>query len=320
MKILLVTPAPPGSPSGNRVTALRWARVLRGLGHRVVIEETYDGRRCDVLVALHARRSAAAVRGFHRVWPDAPIVVAMAGTDLYRDIHRSAAARRSMALATRLIVLQRAGVSALPPRHRAKARVIYQSARVIASRARVAKRTFDVCVLGHLRPVKDPFRTAMASRLVPDDSKLRVLHVGAALSRTMARWARAESRRNPRYAWLGALPRWAALRRLRRCRVLVHTSRMEGGANVFTEAIASGVPIVSSRIGGAVGMLGAGYPGYFPVGDTRVLADLLYRAETDARFYARLCTWCRRVMPLIAPERERRCWADLLGEVAAVRR
>ena len=34
MRILVVTPIVPRARTGNRVTALRWVRVLRGLGHR----------------------------------------------------------------------------------------------------------------------------------------------------------------------------------------------------------------------------------------------------------------------------------------------
>ena len=144
---------------------------------------------------------------------------------------------------------------------------------------------FEVCVLGHLRPVKDPLRTAWAARLLPASSRVRVLQVGGALSEDMAEQARAEEAANPRYRWLGERPRGQALRLLARCRLLSLTSELEGGANVISEAIALGVPVVSSRIAGSLGLLGTDYPGYFPFGDTQALADLLRRAETDTDFY-----------------------------------
>ncbi len=149
-----------------------------------------------------------------------------------------------------------------------------------------------MCVLGHLRPVKDPFRTALAARLLPASSRVRVLHLGAALSEEMAERARQEAAANPRYRWLGELPRWRALRVLGRCRLLALTSEMEGGANAISEAAALSVPVIASRIGGSVGLLGADYPGYFPVGDTAALARLLERAETDTRFYRTLRRGC----------------------------
>jgi glycosyltransferase involved in cell wall biosynthesis len=172
-------------------------------------------------------------------------------------------------------------------------------------------------VLGHLRPVKDPFRTALASRLLPDSSRLRVLHVGAALSPDMAKKARAEIAVNARYRWLGDVPRWKALRILARSRLLVLTSQMEGGANVISEAIAAGVPVLASHIAGSIGLLGDDYPGYFPVGDTQALANLLHRAETDAGFYKHLKAWCRRLRPLVRPARERQSWRRLLRELQA---
>jgi putative glycosyltransferase (TIGR04348 family) len=317
MNITLVTPAPRGSRKGNRVTALRWARLLRQLRHRVAVRQEYRGERCDVLVALHARRSAAAVETFRAAHPDGPLIVALTGTDLYEDIHTDAAARRSLELASRLVVLQSLAAEELPERLRGKVRVIYQSAEV--SRAVPRRRTgvFEVCVLGHLRPVKDPFRTALAIRALPPYSGVRVLQVGAALSAEMAERAAAEMVRNPRYRWLGDLPRARALRVLARCRLLVLTSRLEGGANVVSEAIAAGVPVLSSHIAGSAGILGADYPGYFPVGDTAELAALLGRAETDRRYYNSLKAWCLRLRPLVRPARERDSWRRLLRELRA---
>src|SRR5437660_1544577 len=216
MKILIITPAPAGSRKGNRVTALRWGRLLRQLGHRVSIRQQYCAEPCDLLIALHAQRSFPAVASFRRTFPDRPVVVALTGTDLYGDIHSSDSARRSLEMASRLVVLQPLGVAELPEHLRSKARVIYQSA--VTSRRPDAVRpgVFEVCVLGHLRPVKDPFRTALASRLLPASSRVRILHLGAALSPAMAKQARRESAANSRYRWLGDVPRWKALRVLAR--------------------------------------------------------------------------------------------------------
>ena len=239
MRIVIVTPAPPGSRRGNRITALRWARLLRQLGHEVHLRETWRGEVCDVLVALHAGRAAGDVARWRDARPDAPLVLALTGTDVYDEIHRSEAARRSLALATRLVVLQRLAIDQLPEAERFKARTIWQSTRLCRPLPRGD--AFDVAVLGHLRRGKDPVRTALAARLLPPSSRLRVVHLGAALTPDEADAARAESATNPRYTWLGEVPRSEALRTLRRCQLLSLTSLMEGGANVVTEAIALGV-------------------------------------------------------------------------------
>ncbi|MCZ6677103.1 MAG: glycosyltransferase [Candidatus Poribacteria bacterium] len=170
-------------------------------------------------------------------------------------------------------------------------------------------------MLGHLRPVKDPLRTAMAARVLPSSSRIQVVHVGSALTEDMKKAARVEAAANPRYRWLGELPRWKALRVLARSRLLSLTSEMEGGANVISEALVCSVPIISSRISGSIGLLGEDYPGYFPVGDTQALAKLLERVETDVDFYNTLKTWCNRLKPLVDPARERQSWQDLLREL-----
>jgi putative glycosyltransferase (TIGR04348 family) len=317
MKICLITPAAPGSRKGNRITALRWAGILRGLGHRVVVTQQYTGQRCDVLIALHARRSADSIARYRADRPAAPLVVALTGTDLYGDIHTASESQRSLALADRLVVLQPLGVQELPPEHRAKARVIYQSLPTPSFRAVPARDTFDVCVMGHLRAVKDPFRTALAARLLPASSRVRVLHLGAALSEDMKRQAREEEALNPRYRWLGDRPRSKALRQLARCRLLSLTSLTEGGANAVSEAIVVAVSVVSSRIAGSIGLLGEDYPGYFPVGDTEALAEMLLRAETEQAFLTELQRRCQERRGLFEPAEEARRWGELLAELSA---
>jgi glycosyltransferase involved in cell wall biosynthesis len=218
-------------------------------------------------------------------------------------------------LASRLVLLQPLGLRELPETAQAKACVIYQSATAPARRQRVDPRVFDVCVLGHLRPVKDPFRAAAAARLLPPSSRVRITHIGAALTPEMKAAALAEGAVNPRYRWLRELPRWKGLRILARSRVLVLSSEMEGGANVISEAVVAGVPVLSSRIPGSIGLLGEAYPGYFEAGDTAALAGLLSRAETDAGFYAALRVWCAGLAPLFDPAREREAWQRLLTDV-----
>ena len=155
MRIRLITPSPKELVDGNRVTARRWASIFRELRHQARIQTEYDGRGCDLLVALHARKSHNSIQRFRKQHPCAPLVVALTGTDLYRDYPTNAQVRRSLELATRLVVLQRNALVQLPGRLRRKARVIYQSAQPIA-RLSPTRGCFQVCVIGHLRVEKDP--------------------------------------------------------------------------------------------------------------------------------------------------------------------
>jgi len=323
MKIGIVTPAPPNSRQGNRVTAIRWAKILRGLGNRVSVLQAYDGKQYDLLVALHARKSHSSIINFRHLNPDTPIIVALTGTDLYRDIPSSRQAQTSLNIATSIVVLQPKAIEGLRPAWRKKARVIYQSVenRTLKSTNNNSTKTsastgsFDVCVVGHLRAVKDPFRTVMAARLLPDSSRIRVLQVGGAMTDAMANRARKEMSANKRYRWLGEQPKGRVRRILAESDLCVISSHMEGGANVLSEAIGASIPILASRVDGNAGILGEGYPGYFDVGDTTHLARLLTRAETSPGYLSELKEWTRSLAPLIDPAQEQRAWLDLVEEL-----
>ncbi len=204
LRIQMVTPAPARSLHGNRVTAIRWARILRDLGHRVRVSNRWTGTECDLLVALHARRSAQSVARFARLCPGKPLVVALTGTDLYQDLPASLAARKSLELATRLVMLQADGMRYLSASHRRKARVIIQSAPKPARRIRSLKRVMEVAVVAHLRAVKDPFRAALASRRLPAYSRIRVIQVGGPCRKTC------EIARNGRFCTTRAISGWGS--------------------------------------------------------------------------------------------------------------
>jgi putative glycosyltransferase (TIGR04348 family) len=318
LHVQIVTPRVPDVVTGNVQTATRYVRILRRLGHRVTVTTAYEREAPDLLIALHARRSYPSIRRFAARHPGRPLVVVLTGTDLYRDIHTRAHAQQSLTLATRLVVLQQAGLVELPAPLRPKTRVIYQSAATVRAQPRPTT-YFRVVVVGHLRPEKDPLRTARAARLLPAASRIRVVQVGAALSPAMEARVRGETARNPRLRWLGALPRARTRRLIAGSHLLALTSHMEGSANVLGEALAQSTPtpVVASRISGLVGTLGEDYPGYFAVGDTRALADLLWRAESDATFYAALTAHCAAVAPLVAPAHEHAAWQALLAELSS---
>lgn len=319
MRIGIITPAPPSSLHGNRRTALRWTKIFRQLGHRVIIAESYDNQPFDVLVALHAKRSFDSINRFHRFHPDRVLIVALTGTDLYRDLRRSSQAQMSLEMATRLIVLQPKALDDLPSRFHHKTRVIHQSVQPFSiSSSQSQNPHFQVCVIGHLRAVKDPFRTAMASRLLPKTSRIRVVQVGKAMGERIAVSARREMHLNPRYHWLGEKSPKQAMEILRDSQVCVNSSRMEGGANAVSEAIAAGVPVIASRVPGNVGLLGENYPGYFESGETKELAKLLFQAETDAEFLTQLKLSGQNLMGNFLPEQELKAWENLFAELFAV--
>lgn len=319
-RILIVTPAPRGSRKGNRVTANRWSRLLKASGHDVRISEEFTGQRCDVLVAFHARKSASSIERCVQASPHVPIILLLTGTDLYGDIHRNKAAAISLDKASRLVLLQSHGIRELPHRLHSKVRVVLQSAEPPKRSPQPLRRVFEVCVSGHLRPVKDPFRAALASRKLPTNSRIQITHIGAALTPAMEHRAIREMVCNHRYRWLGETSNWKARQLLARSRLLVLSSKMEGGANVISEAIVASVPILASRISGSIGLLGEDYPGYFDVGSTSQLTALMNRCEQNADFYGELLSQVKQLAPQFSPHCEqeslRQLVADVLDSVA----
>lgn len=297
-----MTPAGPGTRNGNRHTALRWAAFLRKAGHRVdvCVQWTPDSR-VDAMLALHARRSYPSIKTFSS---DKLLVVALTGTDVYRDIHESAEARESLELADRLIVLQPKAADELPIALRKKVRVVVQSS---ATRLRHApvKGKFRICVIGHLRPEKDPMRALAALSHIPREN-VEVVHLGAPLDASLGREAERGMKRDARYRWLGSVPHGRALRWLASSHAMVISSRMEGGANVVCEALRIGVPVLASCISGNLGLLGSGYGGYFPLENDEALARLIRRAASDEAFYRILKSQVAKLRQSVAPRSEAR--------------
>ena len=156
----------------------------------------------------------------------------------------------------------------------------------------------------------------MPARRLPADSRIRVTHMGRAHSQDWAAAANAEAKENSRYVWRGEIPHWQVRREFARTRLMVISSNQEGGANVVSEAVVAGVPVLASDIAGNVGLLGADYPGYFPVGDERALAEQMLRVERDPKALGLLEKHCRALAPGFTPQREA---AGLRAVLARVR-
>jgi putative glycosyltransferase (TIGR04348 family) len=321
-KLAIISPALAAANNGNWQTARRW-RAFLAAGHAVEIRtdwtpaDGFGGDAAvlpDAMIALHARRSAGAIEGFAETGRG--LAVVLTGTDLYRDIRTDRAAQRSLALADRLVCLQERGPDELPPALRARTEVIYQSARPLAA-GEPRRRTFDLLLVGHLRAEKDPMTAVRALARLPDP-RLRLVHVGDAKDPALGAAFAAAAAADPRIERRGALPHAATRQLIRRGRLLVLPSVMEGGANVLIEAVTSGVPVLASRIPGSVGMLGEAYDGYFPVGDADALAGLVARCQDEPPFVDHLRAQCAARAPRFAPERERAAVRALAHNLLAV--
>jgi putative glycosyltransferase (TIGR04348 family) len=323
-RIVIVSPALADANNGNWQTAWRWARMLAGQ-YRSQIVRTWTpdlaGEHHDppvAMLALHARRSADSIASWAQAHPGRGLAVVLTGTDLYRDIHEDAAAQRSLALAQQLVVLQEAGPQALPQAFRSKTRVIYQSTTTRRTLSKPTDRLRAVMV-GHLREEKSPDTLFEAARLLRADTDIYIDHIGDALDPALGEAARRTMAECPNYRWLGGLDREATRRRIQRAHVLVHCSRMEGGAHVLMEAVCSGTPVLASHVDGNVGMLGDDYPGYFPWGDAQALARLLRHCRegmgSATGMLSRLQAKCDVRASLFAPEAERGALLALLGDL-----
>lgn len=318
--LVLVSPAMLDANNGNWHTAHRWAQFLSGHCDIALLQQwpgpndsSLARAEPQCMVALHARRCAPSIHAWAAAWPHKPLIVVLTGTDLYRDIHTDAHAQQSLVLATHLVVLQQAGLTALPEPWRSKARVIYQSARRLMPAVKSTQR-FRAVMVGHLRAEKDPltFMRAAGHALA---SNIFFDQIGQALEPCMAQAAHARAAQTPTYRWLGGLPRAATRQRIKHAHVLVNCSLMEGGAHVILEAVQSGTPVLASRIDGNVGMLGADYAGYFDAGNDAQLATLMRRCAAEPGFLNVLQSQCAKRANLFNPQQEKRRVINLLTSV-----
>jgi putative glycosyltransferase (TIGR04348 family) len=312
-RVSLVTPAAAAENHGNAHTAARWQHMLATVA-KVEVAVSWKGQPLDALVALHARRSADTIARFHAAHPDGPLAVVLTGTDLYRDLPNEESARHSVHCASHVVVLQEEALKRLDAATRAKARCIVQSATRIVRKDK-SQATVDLVAVGHLREVKDPLTLMRAACALPLDSPVRVMQIGNPLDPDLEAAAHRATSECAHYRWLGGLPAGATRDCIARAHALVHMSRMEGGANVVVEAVRSHVPVLASRIDGNVGLLGADYDGYFPVGDAAALAALMQRFAADAAFAAHLGAQCALREPLFTPEAEAAALKGLLHDM-----
>ena len=316
---VIVSPALADANNGNWQTARRWQLLLRPVAHARIVRGWPDGPAAQddaCMLALHALRSAPSIVAWAEARGGRGLAVVLTGTDLYRDIHNSAQAQQSLQLAQHLVVLQERGVDELPATLRHRSTVIFQST---SSRQPLAKPAghLRAVMVGHLRDEKSPQTLFAAARLLAPPDRVLIDHIGDPLDPALGQQAQATALACPHYRWLGGLPHEAVRRRIQRAHVLVHASRMEGGAHVVMEAVRSGTPVIASRIPGNVGMLGDGYAGYFEWGDAAGLADLLRRCRNSPvdPLMAQLQAQCAARAPLFTAKAEQSLLTQLVRDL-----
>ena len=313
MHFFIVTPGVDWVATGNRFSAETFGSIISALGHRVTTAGQWASEsEADVLVALHAVKSHESIRRFRDLHSNKPIILVLTGTDIYPDLNDIGL--ESVNAADRLVCLQDKALEKIPEEHLSKARVIRHSATgLIGTQPERSSDPFEICVVGHLRDVKDPMRAAYATHRLPAESKIRVLHAGAILDEKYQAIVETEMRDNPRYTWLGPLDPNSLKQLMARCQAIVVSSISEGGARVAGEAVVLGTPVLGSRIDGLLGHFGGDYPAFFSVGDTGALAALMMKLEEDTGFRKQLRDLTISLQPIFDPDREKMAWEELIA-------
>ena len=325
-RVCIVTPALADANNGNWQTARRWASML-GQTYRVNLVPAWPHPGVDapdVLLALHARRSAASIAAWAQRYPQRPLLVALTGTDLYRDIAHDSSAQHALTVAHQLIVLQEAGPQQLPHAHQHKCSVVFQSS---TSRKPLVKTRhhLNVVVVGHLREEKSPHTVFEVARHLKAQDGIHIKHIGDALEPALGQAAQDTAQLCPHYQWVGGLSHSQTRQAIQRAHVLLHPSQMEGGAHVVMEAITSGTPVLASHVAGNVGMLGPEYGGYFPWNDSSAATALLRQCRHSLdmdlhnphNLLTQLTAQCEQRAPLFAPVREALALQTLVARALA---
>lgn len=259
------------------------------------------------LIALHARRSHAAVTAWRAAFPGRATVVALTGTDLYRDIPAGDAdAHATLAAADVLVVLQEDAPRHVPAALRPRTRIVFQSARALVPWPHKRDDRLHCVLVAHLRDEKDPATAFAAWKHLGPEVNATLTIIGAALDPALGRAAHDLAAADARVQWLGPRAHAWTRQAIKRAHLLLVPSRMEGGANVVVEAVTAGTGVLGSRMSGNVGMLGDDYPGYFAVGDAAGLARLVIRAAGDRTYLRALGDACAHRAPLFTPAAEAR--------------
>ncbi len=320
MKVLVTTPYEKNSLQGNTVTALRIVAILSEAGFDAVVVSNGEAvEYADIIIALHARKSAHFIDEFLERNPVGKVIVYLTGTDLYRDIpNKCGICEKSMQLANVLVVSQDASLSSVPERFRSKALVVHKSIQLPDELSDLIHETDRelFTVVGHLRAEKQPFMAVEAFQLLGDSSRLKLVLLGKEIDDDSGEIARNWQNRDHRFQWLGGLDHSEAIGWIKRSVATINTSIMEGGANSVGESIMLGVPVLASRIEGNVGMLGNDYLGYFDPNSRQELANLIQQVISDTHFLERLRAQVSARRYKFSRENEKQGWLNIIQKLS----
>ena len=330
MQIDIVSPVPKGSTRGNGVTARRWRSILEQLGHDVSISNSFDNAvrpATECVIGIHATRSSSILKQLKEESPHVRLVVCLSGTDLNRDLAGDETsdeyqrAKRALEIADKVILLEPEGIKNLRDQRlketvQSKSHVIFQSALSVNNSPEPRSDRFEVSVIGHLRTVKDPFRAAAAAEQLPLESKIQILHFGQALSDEMCERALELDRSSSRYSWVGNRSHEETMNQLARSRATILSSIAEGAPSIISEAVVNGVPVIATRISATIGLLGNSYPGFFEVGDTDALSEILWRLESEPEFGDGLRGHIEKLKHRFHPDNEKSSFKAMLMDLS----